>query len=445
MTSRNEGTSYLVGRETIANLDMERKLLANLLYRQEYVDDVSLIISEDVFHYECHKLIFRTLVEKRRKGEECDITLLGNSLNKLDPLGIDRWDTILLEIVSNAWHGEYSIFYAKELKEAWVRRLLEEEGGELQLECHRNPDLQALINRHVETISRLTESGQGNDPLDCTTGILQFVETLERQESNRISTGYCDLDRYLRGGFETGRQYGVGAPTSIGKTSLSVNFGTNIARTEHVLLFSLEMSAAECYSRIAQSASGISIAKMDQSIANGQTSRLTDKLNDIANLRFAVDDRSRSLAAIQAQTRRAVRKWKTKVVIIDYIQLVDPPDKRIPRHEQIGVMTRAFKAMAMQLDVAVIAISQLSRAANGEDIAPQLHHLKESSSIEQDSDCVFLLSRKRDQVETTLDIAKNRSGPLGRVELIWRPEIFRFESAAARWHDAANYDPMQEP
>ena len=440
MTHAAASESQVIGRQTIANLEMERKLLANLLHRNEYVDDVALIISEDVFFYEGHKLIFRTLLEKRRKGEEFDITLLGHTLNKIEPLGIDRWDTILLEIVDHAWHGEYSIFYARELKEAWTRRLLEEAGGELQIACHRNPDLQAVINEHVETVARLTESGQGNDPLDCTAGIAKFMESLESKDSKRIPTGYYDLDRYLRGGFETGRQYGIGAPTSIGKTSLSVNFGTNVAQTDHVLLFSLEMSAAECYSRIAQSASGISIEKMERGIETGETSRITDKLLNVSNLRFAVDDRSRSLAAIQAQTRRAVRKWKTKVVIIDYIQLVDPPDKRIPRHEQIGVMTRAFKAMAMQLDVAVISISQLSRAANGEDIAPQLHHLKESSSIEQDSDCVFLLSRKRGHIETVLDIAKNRSGPLGRVELVWRPEIFRFESAS-RWQGAEDYNP----
>jgi replicative DNA helicase len=256
-----------------------------------------------------------------------------------------------------------------------------------------------------------------------------------------VSCGFTDLDN-LTAGFQPSDLIILAARPSMGKTALVCNIAEAIARVDHkgVMLFSLEQSNLELAERflcITARVNGHDLRTGN--LSNEQRDLLTTASDELHNLPLFIDDKpARTMSQISAISRRQHRKEPLGAIIIDYLQLIEPEDKRVPREQQIASISRRLKFLAKELNVPVIALSQLNRGVElREDKRPRLADLRESGSIEQDADKVMFLHRPdaydpNDRPgEAEIVIAKHRNGPTGIVKLTWRGEFMRFEDYSA--------------
>ncbi len=429
------------------DLDAERGELGSVLLFGEIYPEVARITTADDFYLDSHKQIFRSLGRLHDQGIAIDALTVFADLERHGADEAAGGAAYLVKVMESVPHAAHAQYYARIVREKSKLRSLIYAGTELLRDAYdSSDDADTLLRTADNAIMGLITSGRGNEPVRAIQGAATFSAALENRNVNgtRLATGFQDADFPLKGGLPTGCLTLLGAGTGVGKTALAGNMALSISRDHEVLVVSLEMSSAEYYGRIASALSRMPVEAMEAAVDSGETSSLTDHLHRMSHLRMAIDDRSRSMVEIQSQIRCSVRKYGTKLVVIDYLQLVIPPDRRVARHEQIGQISGALKALAMELDISILALSQLSRAANEDGVRPQLHHLRESGSLEQDADIVLLLSRKRDETEAVLDIAKHRGGSTGVVRLVWRPEICRYDTALNSWQSAESYDPMED-
>ena len=426
-------------------LDSERGVLGSVLLFSECFEDISGIITADDLYLDAHRQVFKSFERLNAERNPIDAVTVSEDLERHGEHEGVGGDAYLIKLLNAVPHSAHVKYYASIVREkSRLRSLIYTCGDVIRQAYETTEDADALLTVADAKIVDLLASNTATEPVSCVEGIAKFTSDLESTQARgtRLATGLVDVDRLLSGGIPTGALVILGAATSVGKSAIAGNIAAHIGRTDHVLIFSLEMSTTEYFARIATAVSRLPINRMEAAIESGETSGLTEALHDVAGLRLSVDDRSRGLADILAKIRRSVRNHGTKVVFCDYLQLVAPSDRRAARHEQIGQISGAFKALAMELDIAIVALSQLSRAANEDGARPQLHHLRESGSIEMDADIVLLLSRKRDATDAVLEIAKHRGGPTGIVALTWRPDICRYDSTVSDWCDASNFDPL---
>jgi replicative DNA helicase len=231
----------------------------------------------------------------------------------------------------------------------------------------------------------------------------------------------------------------------MGKTALAMNIAEHAALEEHVptLFVSLEMSAIELGDRLLCSVSRVNSSRLrNGTITNEDRRQLVEKAAEISLAPLFVDDSpSRTMTEIAAAARRLKRRDGLGLVVIDYLQLIEPDNPRDPRQEQVAKMARRLKGLARELDVPLLCLAQLNRQAEvAKENRPRLSHLRESGAIEQDADVVMFVHRDeyylsgedRDQAAGLAEIivAKQRNGPIGEVELVWRKEFTRFADPA---------------
>jgi len=252
-------------------------------------------------------------------------------------------------------------------------------------------------------------------------------------------TGLAEFDERI-GGLFRGELCILAARPGIGKTSLACQIAHRTAlRGRRVYFVSLEMSAVELVTRMICSQSGVSskLVRTGQ-LEHSHVSALSEAAQPFAGLRWSIHDKpSMTVAEIRRWGRRLAKR-DLGLIVIDYLQLLTPADRRIQRHEQVGQLSKALKELARELEVPVLCLTQLSREAV-KDQEPQLHHLRESGSIEQDADLVLFLyppsQKEKDKAEAdgaqgewnaALRVAKNRNGELAKLRLLWQPERTRF-------------------
>jgi len=269
-------------------------------------------------------------------------------------------------------------------------------------------------------------------------------------DDNTVDTGFPDLDRLL-GGLRNSEFVVLAARPSMGKTAFAMNIAEHVAITQEapVLFVSLEMSSIELIDRML-----CSLAKVDGhrmragTIRPEDNQKLVDKAADISNAPMFVDDSpSRSVSQIAAGARRIKKRMgKLGLIVIDYLQLIEPDNPSDPRQEQVAKMARRLKGLARELDVPVLCLAQLNRqaeAAKGSH-RPRLSHLRESGAIEQDADVVMFVHREeyyltgeeaeRVAGEADIIVSKQRNGPIGDVRLLWQRQYTRFVSPAHSGH-----------
>lgn len=428
------------------DLDAERGTLGSiLLYGELYADVGQLLVGGD-FYLDAHTQIFAACGRLHKKQVAIDAVTVADELqrfNKYDEIGGQSYLLQILDAVPHAAHAQH---YAGIVREKAKRRALIYAAGQMMVDGYESVhDADTLLQEADSTIVALMGDRCSNEPVTCARAMADLLNELDQQKpaATRIPTGLHEVDSILAGGIPAGSLAILGAATSVGKSAMA---GNNIAPSgaahHHTLIISREMPAREYFGRIAVSQSSMTRREMEEAVAAGDTQAMIDHIQRISGLPISVDDTSRIFADVQTTIRRSVRKHATKLVIIDYLQLLVPNDRRVPRHEQIGQMTGGLKQLAIELDIAVVALSQLSRAANERGVRPQLHHLRESGSIEQDADIAMLLSRDEGATEATLHIAKQRGGKTGVVQLAWIPQLCRFESITREWYQSGGSDDL---
>ncbi|HHW27370.1 MAG TPA: replicative DNA helicase [Firmicutes bacterium] len=423
------------------NLEAEESVLGSMLIEKEAVMTAAEILTPEDFYKETHRVIFRRMMEMASVPEAVDVVTLADRLRasgELEKVGGVAELARLANFVPTAANVEY---YARIVAEkALMRRLISAATEIASMAYKGTVEVDELLDQAEEAIFQVSRkrATQGYSPLKDV--LIQTMEKIELMATRGgeivgLPSGLGDLDR-MTTGFQNSDLIILAARPSVGKTSLALNIARNVSLRADVpsVVFSLEMSKEQVAQRLLCSEAAIP----SQRLRNGyldedEWRRLSLALGRLSEVKIFIDDTpSISVMELRAKCRRIQAEHGLGLVIIDYLQLMRPSRKLDNRQQEISEISRSLKGLARELDVPIIALSQLSRAVEQrQKQIPQLSDLRESGAIEQDADIVmFLYADPELEQQNTIQliIAKQRNGPTGSVKLFFSRDICRFEN-----------------
>jgi replicative DNA helicase len=432
------------------NIEAEIALLGALLIDPEAIYKIVDLIKPEDFYKPAHQIIYSTILYLFEKREPIDIITTTNRLKEIGEIENIGGPAYLFELINKTPSVTNVINYAKIIKDKKARRDLIQLTYEFQnLAYDENKDSEELIDEVESKIFKVAEKVYPKE----FSHISQFleeaykrIEELHTQDKKirGISTGFPLLDEYL-GGFQKSDLIILASRPSLGKTSLALTFARNIAISENkpVAIFSLEMSKDQIIDRLLASEAGVSLWRLrtGKLFYEGELNELaliSDALDRLNQAPIFIDD-TPNLNTIQIRTMS--RKLKHQVgdlglIIIDYLQLLKANRFYDSRVQEITEISRSLKELARELNVPILALSQLSRAPEQRITqVPKLSDLRDSGSIEQDADVVLFIHRPKESGQivpsnqSDIIIAKQRNGPLGVVTLYFDPESTSFYSS----------------
>ncbi|MBO8450601.1 MAG: replicative DNA helicase [Spirochaetes bacterium] len=419
--------------------EAEKATLGAVLLDPDAIGLVIRYLRADNFYSLQNQKIFSAILSLYNDGKTVDLITLADRLRtdgELDAAGGPGYLAALTDTVPTSANVEY---YAQIVLDRSVRRKLLGIAARITAESHNEAEeSRAILESSQKQLFDLTDANQSAVVRSPKELIPQAIGAIERLYKNRdsysgIPSGFGDLDS-MTSGFQKSELIIIGARPSVGKTALALSMAGNIAIKKKipVAFFSLEMSGLQLMFRLLSAESHIS----SHSIRTGFL-----KLSDLENIQdaagkiyeaplYLVDMPNMKLLDLRAMARRLRQQYEVEILFIDYLTLITSENSMIPRHEQIAEISRSLKALARELDIPVVALSQVKRDAEGK--TPTLADLRESGSIEQDADVVMFLHRERaaneEAIETKLIVAKQRNGPVGDIEILFRPKYTEFVS-----------------
>ena len=403
-------------------------------------------LTPEDFYVPAHQIVFRAVVELYNARQPIDAVTISDALQRsgnLERIGGALFLSDLLDSVPSAANVEY---YAEVVIEHASRRAMMLAGTEInQLAASLNIEINTMLDEAEQKVLAVANQrlGDGLDPVGGQFNpVLEKLEELQANGSaiTGVATGLMDLDKKLAG-LQKGNLVVIAGRTSMGKSALATAIATHVA-LQHgpVALFSLEMSRREVAQRILCSYGSINSLKLKTGQMEEKSwGDLTKAAGDLYKLPLFVDEAAGvSVMEMRAKCRRLQRNDGLKLVIVDYLQLMQGKDKPENRQTEIAAISRSLKGLAQELDLPVIAVSQLNRQLETRtDKRPQLSDLRESGAIEQDADVVILIHRDErynDESEergiAQLIIAKHRSGPTGVVKVSFQEDYTKFANLA---------------
>jgi len=450
------------------SLEAEMALLGSIMLRPDAIYEILDIVTPASFYFDKHVTIFETMLELFSKHQPIDILSLSSRLKEKDLLERIGGTTFLTELSSMVPSSANVKHYAEiVMKKHMMRQLIEASEHLSQLGFNEAGELEEILDQAEKKVFDITERFAGSARFKDLTPLLhEAFERFEKlssaeHELRGVRTGYKSLDDIL-GGFQNSDLIVLAARPSVGKTALALDIARRTA-TEHgtpVGIFSLEMSADQLVDRVvaAQSRTDASIIRKGVRTQTG-----TWREDVFKNIRDALDELSRTPIYIDDQPgntimkmRSAARKLKIekglKLLVVDYLQLMSPSSARSNDSmvQQVTEISRSLKHLARELNIPVIALSQLSRAVESRGGKPKLSDLRDSGSIEQDADLVMFIHSEPDDIRDEsgkvkdvqrkeLIIAKHRNGPLGTVNLDYHTRFNTFVEI-----DYSNYGKAEE-
>ncbi|MFH5802738.1 replicative DNA helicase [Alienimonas sp. DA493] len=429
------------------NLDAERGVLGSLLLMNEAIDDVAEFLTADHFYSDRHRAIFEAILKLSEAGARgIDLVTVADKLAQTGKLEEAGGLVYLDEVLTSVPHAAHAKYYAEIVREKAVQRTLIYACTEVLSECYDSSrPVQEVLDSAEQKIFAISEQQDGGEKIAIDQILQMAWDRIEERANSEgdatgLPTGFLDLDQKTNG-FQPAELIILAARPSMGKTALVCNFAEAIADKtgKGVLLFSLEQSKLELAERflcIRARVNGHKLRAAD--FDDAERHRLMVASGELNEMPLFIDDKpGRTVSQIAAIARRLKRQADLGIIIVDYLQLVEPEDKKVPREQQIAFISRRLKFIAKELDIPVIALAQLNRGVElREDKRPRLADLRESGAIEQDADLIAFLHRPEmydaeDRPgEAEIVIAKHRSGPTGIVTLTWRAECMRFEDYA---------------
>jgi len=433
------------------NIEAEKALLGCMLIDEESRIKVFETVKKDFFYSTAHQQIFSSMVKLFERNERCDLITLTNQLKqdgKLEEVGGIEYITEIAEFVPTAAHIDE---YIKIVKDKYILRSLISNATHIISEASDEPeDVEELLDKAESLIFEISQHKIEKEAYSLKNLIKENLEIIEDIQNRKglisgLPTGYVDLDRYI-GGLHPSELIIIASRPGMGKTALATNIALNLAAGGEqipILFFSLEMSKEQLVQRILCCEAKINSKKVREGIlSDKEIAKLLLAAGQLEKAPIFIDDTPALTAfELRARARRLKAKEDIKLIIIDYLQLMKGTRRTENRQQEITEISASLKSLARELNVPVIAISQLSRATEQrENKKPHLSDLRESGSIEQDADLVLLLYREdyynKDDPDiqgvSEIIIAKQRNGPTGSVNLTFIKEFTRFENYTPR-------------
>jgi replicative DNA helicase len=426
-------------------VEAEMCLLGSILLEPRVLGDVTFIVRDGLdFYKPTNGAIYDAMVELYDRHASLDIVQLNQQLIDHDILDAVGGQDYLVELASCVPTAANAAHYARLVREKSMVRKLIEEAGEILAQAYESRDEASTILDEAEhRIFSIAERYEHSEVESLGRLVQEVVSKLQASEGRTatgVLTGFGDLDE-LTGGFQPGDFAIIAGRPSMGKTSLALNIAENMAvRGDGVGIFSLEMSKHQLVERLLAARSGLELHRLRRMMLGKEHySRLFAACGELQDAPIYVDDLAAStLLQIRARARRLVVKHNVKAIFVDYIQLITVGGRVESRQLEVSEISRGLKALARELNLPVICASQLNRAPEQrEGHRPRLSDLRESGSLEQDSDVVALLHREDyyhqgdDDYEPSstaeLIIAKQRNGPTDTVKLSWIERCTRFK------------------
>ena len=430
-------------------VDLEVAVLGALLIDQEAVLKVMQFLSEDLFYKEVHKKIFSAMVSLFEKGEPIDIMTLTNELKRRGHLDSVGGSFFLTDLTSQVVSGANVEYHSNIIIEKYIlRQIITECSSIIEKALSEKNDAFRLLDEVESRVFMLYEQGMKKSYVDIKTAIHKTIEELESYHGlggklTGVSTGFRRFDEFT-GGFQKSDLIVLAGRPGQGKTALALNIVRNAAVESDVpvAFFSLEMSTMQLVQRLISSEARVNLQSMrNGSLRDNQWQLMSMRVGKLAAAKIYIDDTPAiSALELRAKARRLKRDKDIGLLVVDYLQLMRGPKDVDSREREISMISGGLKALAKELDIPILALSQLNRQVESRsDKKPQLADLRESGSIEQDADLVCFVHRPetyrimeypdKTPTENTAEItiAKARNGPTGDFRLYFVKEHTKFE------------------
>ena len=446
---RTEAIGQLLDGSQPSAIEAEASLLGSVLIDPSVLNDVQLVIhgSNDFFN-KANGLIFELMVELYNKYSTVDLVQLQQlaaDRNILEAVGGVEY---LLEVAAAVPSAASATHYARLVKDkSVIRQLIAAAGGILQ-DAYSMPDEpQEVLNTaesRIFSIAQQSEQRHAQSLEQLLNDAIEQIETNEGRMITGVATGFTELDE-ITSGFQSGEMVIIAARPSMGKTALALNIAENMVMGgTPVGMFSLEMSRQQLVQRLLSSRAGVSGHKLRRNmLSENDMQAIIRACDELMQSPFYIDDTpGLSMMQLRAKARRLKQTHDVGAMIIDYMQLMTSGNRVESRQQEVSEISRGIKALSRELNIPVICLSQLNRAAEQrEGHRPRMSDLRESGSIEQDADVVTLLHResyyhlndadwmaenedKHSLAE--LNVTKQRNGPTGSIKLTWESSCTRF-------------------
>ena len=434
----------LIKRILPHSIEAEQSVVGSMLMGREAIMAASEMLTSDDFYQHQYGVIFDAMVELFNEGKPVDLVTLQDRLKEKDlPPEITSMEFVrdLLNAVPTSANVRH---YATIVSEKAVLRRLIKLSEEIENECYLDKEpVEVILEETEKRMFKLLQQRNSGDYVPIRQVVMNTLENIERASKTKgnvtgLATGFTDLD-YKTSGFQPSDFILVAARPSMGKTAFVLNIAQYMAfkKDKAVAIFSLEMSREQLMNRLFSMESKVD----SQSLRTGnlkdeEWSKLIESAGIIGESNLIIDDTPGiSIAEMRSKCRKYKLEHGLDIIIIDYLQLMTGSGRGSDsRQQEISDISRSLKALARELNVPVVALSQLSRAVEQRtDHRPMLSDLRESGAIEQDADVVMFIYRddyynkdSEDKGIAEIIIAKQRNGPIGTVNLVWLPDYTKF-------------------
>ena len=432
----------------------EQSVLGGMLLSKDAISDVVEILRERDFYRPAHELIYDAIIDLYGRGEPADPVTVSAELTKRGDLVRAGGAPYLHTLISSVPTAANAGYYAKIIRERAIMRRLVEAGTKIvQLGYTDEGEVDDAVDQAQAEVFAVTERRESEDYIQLAQLLPNALDEIEKISSGvageGVKTGFKDLDA-LTNGFHPGNMIVLAARPAVGKSTLGLDIAryASIHKRETSVIFSLEMSRSEITMRMLSAEARVPLNNIRSGqLGEEEWARMARRMGEISDAPLFIDDSPNlSLMEIRAKSRRLKQRHNLKLIVIDYLQLMTSGKRVENRQQEVSEFSRQLKLLAKELNVPVVAISQLNRSPEQRsDKKPMLSDLRESGSIEQDADVVILLHREdlydsqNRSGEADLIVAKHRNGPTRTITVSAQLHLARFTDMAANFPTKENF------